>query len=305
MKIWFALSILAPAGLALAQPSNKPAPPPPLCAPSYANTIRVVANGADVITCWTEEGKPESCIAVASTGVPRKVPTPAVPLPVPVAEVRDQGGKLSACAGATCVKLGKKLTAAIAAAKAKQAKEGADYYGDSIPHPTANLEAVVIDRTAWNVRGDKLLKPKPPREYAKNKREKPGNSGVEVAGNLLIANWSDCAGPCTMAVVIDGSGKTKGDWFPAGKAIALDDKRVAILPDESDAVVTVLEPATAKQLGKLRLAEGVLEGLQATKVDAQTIAAVWHEDAWKVVWISFPPTGSPSLATTKEIATCP
>lgn len=304
MKLWLALSILAPAGLALAQPSKKPAPPP-LCAPSFANTLRVAAVGADVITCWTEDGKPQSCIAVTPSGAPRKVPTPAVPLPAPAAEVRDEGGKPSACAGTKCVKLGNKLTAAIAAVNAKKAKEGADYYGDAVPHPTTNLEVVVIDGKAWNVRGDKLLKLKPPREYAKNKREKPGNSGVDVAGTLLIASWTDCAGPCTMAVVVDGNGKTKGDWFPAGKAIALDDKRVAILPEESDALVTVLDPATAKQLGTLRLGDGVLEGLQASKVDAQTIAAVWHDQAWKVVWISFPPTGSPIIATTKEIPTCP
>ncbi len=303
MKLGLALSILAPASLALAQPARKPAPPP-LCAPSFANTIRVAAVGADVITCWTVDDKPQRCIAVAPNRAPRKVRPPAVAQPKPSAKVRGKGGKLSACAGKTCVKLGEQLTAAIAAANAKQAEGG--YYGDAVPHPTTNLEVVVIEGKAWDVRGDKQLKLTPPREYAaKDPSATAGNTGVDVAGDLLIANWADCAGPCEMAVVIDGTGATKGDWFHAGKPIALDGKRVAIIPEESDAIVTVLDPVTAKQLGTLTLSDGLLEGLQAARVDARTIAAVWHSEAWNVMWISFPPTGSPTITTTKEIATCP
>lgn len=302
MKLGLVLSILAPASLALAQPAGKPAP---LCVPSSANTFRVAAVGADVITCFIEDDKPERCIAVSSKRGPRKVRPPAASAPAPAAKVRGKGGKLSACMGKTCVKLGKNLTAAIAGVDTKNGEGGGSFDRDAVPHPTTNLEVVVIQGKPWSVRDDKALVLTPPREYAKRSDVPPGSTGVDVAGDLLIANWADCAGPCAMAAVIDASGATKGDWFPAGKPLALDAKRVAIIPDDSDAILTVLDPVTAKQLGTLQLADGVLLGLQAARVDAKTIAAVWHEEAWKVVWISVPPTGSPSITTTKEIATCP
>ena len=88
MKLGLVLSILAPASLALAQPARKPAP---LCVPSSANTFRVAAVGADVITCFADDDKPERCIAVSSKRGPRKVRPPAASAPAPAAKVRGKG----------------------------------------------------------------------------------------------------------------------------------------------------------------------------------------------------------------------
>lgn len=61
-----------------------------------------------------------------------------------------------------------------------------------------------------------------------------------------------------------------------------DDKRVAIIPSDADSVVTVLDSTSAKQLGSLRIGDGVLENLQGVEEDAGSMLLMWHDvNDWK------------------------
>lgn len=299
-------------GIAGAQPKPAPAksavkapPPKPVCAPSAAQT-RMALVGNEPVACFLEEeGKPETCLTSAVAGTSRFVATPPkATKEARATEVRDDGGKPSACAGAKCVKLGKKLVAAIA--KVKQTAAGDEGMGiDPTPYVSADLKLVALDGKAWSVKGDKVLKLTAPVEYKENKLEKPTNLGFEIVGNFGVSTWSNCAGPCGYSVVTDTAGKNKGPWFPAGFYVTLDDKRLVVVPSDADSQLTVIDPVSGKQLHTLQLGDGVLESMSAVKVDASNLGLVWFDGTgWTVANVGMPEGAKPTL-TKRTIPACP
>jgi len=311
-------SIVLGTGHARAQPGAKGAPashpaPAPMCAPSDDDAeYRLVADGPEVIACWRKKDKPaEKCVAATVSGRLHEVPTPpADDALASGATVREEGRKLSACAGSRCVKIGKKLAAAIAREKAKADKQGEDYYGDPVPCPTTDLTVVGLAGRAWDVAHDKVITLKPPREYAKAKEGKPEFQGVRITGPFAIATWSSCAAEgCVHGVLFDAAGKNRGAWFSPGEAIMLDDKRAIVIPQGSEPIATVIDVATATQLGTLDLGplggDGTSDHLTAAKVDAGTVAVLSVEQQLTLARIGISPAGVPSLTSTTKLPTCP
>jgi hypothetical protein len=303
--------LLTVSGAALAQP-KAPAKPSakPACVPAEVETRWVVAGGLATVCFKPEETKPEQCWAYSSTVAPRSVPAPAVVVvPKPEAEVRDEGGVPSACVGTKCKKLGKKTAAAIAKAKAEAKATAAETGGDASVSiaVSGDGKAVVIGNQLWSVAGDKPIKLKAPKEY-KGQIDKPEVSGISVAGGALIASWLNCAGPCTRSILIDSSGNNRGDAFGAGFEIPLDAKRLAILPAEVDTTFVVLDLATAKQVAKLSLGnEGVIPGMSGTKLDDNTVAAVWKtsDDKMSFKLISAPAGKPVTISSSYQLPACP
>jgi len=238
----------------------------PLCIPSGAE-LRAMASSGTAVVCWKYDGK-ETCAAVTPAGFGRSVaPPPVAKEPSFGAEVRDRGGKLSACRGTTCKPLGKRASAAARKAPAEA---------------TTDLRAVVVDGAAYDLATDAPIKLVPPKEYADAKVL--GQGYATVMGELLLVSWTSCAGPCEKMVVADSAGVNRGAWFPSGHPIKLDDRRVAVLPLETDATMTVLEVATGKQLASLDLfREGAaVQHSAGAKLDDHTLF-VATESA--VAWI--------------------
>ena len=320
MKLRVAAILLTMSSIVYAQPKPpaiRPSPmkpPAPACGPANVESTRIALVGNDTVVCWKEFEKPETCAALAATGGPRKAPPPPVTAPAArTAEIRDAGGKLSACAGDKCVPVGKKLAAAIAKHAADQAKEkaeqGANYVQwDKSPYVSKDLKLATVGADAWNIKSDKKLKLSPPSEYKKSSPDKPTLSSVEIVGNLGIAFWTDCAGPCGYSVVFDANGKNKGKRFAAGEAIPLDDKRLAVVSGEVDSGMTIIDIKSAKQLAKLEFGGGALEGgLGSVKVDNNTLAVAWRSsepDEWTVGTIAVAPGAKPTM-TKRSIPVCP
>ncbi len=313
MRIPVAFALLFSASVASAQPrpaQAKPAPAKPaapgkpVCAPSFADKYRVAIVGTDAVGCWKEQGKPETCVAISPSGATRSVVPPSAAAAPTTAEIRDVDGKKSACAGTTCVKVGKKLGAAIGKLAAEAAKP--DYVGpEATPTVSTDLKLASVGGVPWSIKGDKPLKLRPPAEYKKTKGEKPGGGMTAIVGNFATSGWSNCAGPCGMDVVIDTVGKNKGKWFPGGIPLALDDKRAAIAPSEAEGKLTVIDVKTAKQLHSVTLAEGAIEGTRAVRIDDSNLAVMWDGmDGWMMAFVSLKADQAPSV-TQKSIPKCP
>ena len=291
-------------------PAAAAAAPP--CAPSSGEPR--IATADDTITvCF---GTQADCIQLGKTEKDRK--TVATPAPVtPATEIRDDGGKLSVCAGATCKPVGKKLAAEIDKAKKIVAASPPD---ETIGPPitfaattdlalvTMKIYAEGIDRVQlWSVAKDTRLTPKPPVEYKKT-GETGEMMGLEAIGPTLVVEWSACAGPCSEGVIVDASGATRGAWFPFGDGVALDDKRIAIVPDGATGKLTVLERRTGKHLGELPLGDGMTAILRAAvaKLPGADFAALYDDgQAIKVSRVSAPAGKPPAIVWTQAIDTCP
>ncbi len=219
---------LAFATAAAAQPA-RPAPPAKVpmlsvpCLPERA--IELLAAGEEPVLCWADGCMAPSMSSLAATIEPRPAPTPAGI--GPQAELRPDGPGLAACKGSACTRLGARLTKAIAEARA--ATDGPPTIG-----VTGDLQAVALGAGAWSVAKDKPIAFKTPKSY---QREGSGAGllGITVAGNLLVTQWSNCAGPCTRAQVTDASGKHLGADFAGGGPITqIDADRFAIMSEYGD-----------------------------------------------------------------------
>lgn len=287
-----------------AKPMPPKAPAKAPCAPLDGPSPRwVIANGSVTACFAADEGSPESCFAFSPTAAPKPVAAPpkAAP-PKNDAEVKDDGGKLSVCVvGTPCKPLGKKLVAAIAKLAASQKAEGGTV---SSPSATSDGKVVVTGGDAWVVAGDKKLAPKKPKEYGKGE-DKPDLGAIEVAGNAIIANWSNCAGPCGLSILIDAKGANRGKAFGSGVNLPLDAKRLAVFSIESANELVVIDLASGKQTSRVPLEMGGVTPASAAKIDDTNVVVAWQrENDWKLQFIATPMDKPATGGASHTIAAC-
>ncbi len=305
------LSLALGAGAAAAPaPGQTPQPaaePKPLidetCAPKDADAPLLVAAGGKAVACWKQDGAPDACFELARDAAPRRLPDPpaAPPEEPPAASVRDDGAGPAACAGAVCKPLGATIRAALA--KAKALGEG----GYTTPQVTGDLRLLVVENMLFSIADDRRVRPRPPLDLA-HAPAPPRLAGVELAGDLAIASWATCAGPCLVSAAVDARGASQSASFPGGAPVVLDGRRVAILPREARAAVTVLDRATGKPLGAVEIHDGTSRGMLGIAADAQTLvalSAIREPAGWDLVWLTAPPGAPPSVAARQAIPSCP
>ena len=186
------------------------------CAPSNSELL---AHDDDPVLCWAN-----GCMALGlldrTAALIKPKPAPQARWLTPLGQVRVEGGKPSVCVGTTCKPIGKQLAAAVEAARKDATPES-----PVTIEGTTDFKAVIVGDTPWSVAADKELKLKPP---AKGLQA----AGASVAGALIVANFTDCAGPCTQAQVFDSAGAAKSKVFAgAFPAIQVDAKRFAVLDE--------------------------------------------------------------------------
>lgn len=231
--------------IALAQPRPRPsaAKVPQRSVPCIPQDATLHATGDDAVVCWDK-----GCMKLdfSSTDATWIVKPPAQPAwQTPRAEVKDD----QVCLGTTCKKFGKKLTAAIA-----EYKKTGDAQSTATLRGTTDLKAVIVGGDAWNVAGDGKLRFTTPKLYGRT-GEKPAVSSVDVAGNLLVVQWSACAGPCTKYQLADSAGRPKGpEGEGGGEVFQLDAKRFAVVGEY--ATISIFELGTGKPRGVVKLGGG-------------------------------------------------
>ncbi len=232
-----ALVLASATGQAAAESLVVPLPPrrvPMLsvpCIPSAA--VELLAAAYDTTTlCWDTD-----CLEFDLAGLGASpVPQPLIPAPRAwprSAVVRTQGSGLAACRGDTCRPLGPKLTAAIGRWRAQE--DG----GHGTIEATADLTLVVLPPAqAWRIASDSQLALKIPKEYLAPNIDRPELVDLEVAGDLVIADWSNCAGPCIGGQLVDTKGKNIGATFQAGgSTLELYPGRFAVFSEFGEVVV--------------------------------------------------------------------
>ena len=300
-------SCLASAGIASAQPKApaKPAPAKAPCLPTDAgdgSARLVTAAGAATLCVKNNAEKPvETCFTFSATAAPKPVAAPAAQAETRASEVKLDGGKWSVCTGGACKPVGKKLSKALVAASAEEKTSDVKFTA----HATDDGKVVAFGSDLWVVAGDKKLKLKAPKEY-KGNIDKPALGGVEVVGNAIIANWYNCAGPCTQAVLVDAKGANRGAWFGGGVAFPLDAKRLGVLSIESANEFVVIDVASAKQTSRLAIDMGGVTPATAAKIDESTAVVAYQTmDGWTVTYVSAPADKAVSAGATYKIAGCP
>ena len=302
------VSCLVSAGVASAQPKApakapaKPAPCLPMMGSEGPPRFVIAAGSATVCVDHNEEKPKETCFAYSPTAAPKQVPPPPVQAAKPVAEVKQDAGKWSVCVSGACKPVGKKLAKALAAAAKSDAES-------NITTPTARAtddgKAVAFNSELWVVAGDKKLKPKAPKDY-KGEIDKPSLVGTEVAGNAMIAHWANCAGPCTLSILVDAKGTNRGKTFGGGIAVPLDAKRLAVLSVENTNELVVIDLATAKQTSKVGIEMGGVTPAGAAKVDDGTVAYAFQgAEGWTVGYVATPADKPATKGATYQIAGCP
>ena len=299
------VSCLVSAGIASAQPKAPMKPPVP-CMPMNGSEgpprFVTAAGSATVCVDHNEEKPKETCFAFTPASAPKVVPPPPVQAAKPGAEVKQDAGKWSVCVAGTCKPVGKKLAKALAKAAASDAEA-------NITQPTARAtddgKVVAFNAELWVVAGDKKLKPKAPKDYAKE-LDRPSLVGTEVAGNAMIAHWANCAGPCTLSILVDAKGANRGKTFGGGVAVPLDAKRLGILSVESSNEFVVIDLATAKQTSRVAIDMGGVTPAGAAKVDDSTVAYAFQgAEGWTVGFLATPADKPVSTGATYKIAGCP
>jgi len=232
-----------------------------------------------------QDGAPDACFELSRGAAPRRLPDPApaaAAAEAPAASVRDDGAGPAACAGSRCKPLGATIRAALARAKALG--EG----GYTTPRVTGDLRLLAVENQLFSIADDRRVRPRPPADLPPSPAP-PRLAAIELAGDLAIASWATCAGPCLVAAAVDARGASRGRSFPGGTPVALDDRRVAILPMEARAAVTVLDRATGQPLGEAAIHDGTSHGMIGVAADAQTLVALtatqapagWTSSGWR------------------------
>ena len=272
------LLILLVASAASAQPKPRaPAAKVPMrSVPCVPQDSTLHTTGTDAVVCWDK-----GCMKLdfETTDASWIVKPPAgKSWMIPRAEVKDD----QVCLGTTCKKYGKKLTAAIAEYKKNLDPQSGPAQLDA----TSDLKAVVIGSNGgvWNVAGDSKVKFTTPRLYAKT-GEKPTVSSVDVAGNLLVVQWSACAGPCTKFSLTDSAGRAKGaEGDGGGEVFQLDAKRFVVVSEY--ATISIFDLATGKARGTVHLGAGPEQNTTVRGDDATMFTMFEKNDGVQVVKVN-------------------
>jgi hypothetical protein len=295
--------VLATSGLATGDQVRAPAPPAPgkvpmtlvPCLPPDVELDLRSQNG-DPVICWGA-----SCMKLTDDGAAMVPPPPAKPAWFgPRAEVRDEGGKPAVCSKAGCKPAGPKLAAAIVEERKSAAADG------QTPRlaATADRKAVVVGSEVWSLAGDKPLKLKAPASYKRGGGDPPGIVGIDVAGDVLVVDWTDCAGPCTRGQIVDSGGKNKGaDFAGGGPVFQLDAKRFVVISEYAEVQIFSLagKPLGAIQLGDepsyysaIALDDGTIGVLREARGGHRLAVIQAYEDASaRVTMDHFLPTCAP------------
>jgi hypothetical protein len=238
--------MLVPAGVASA-PARLPTTPVP-CIPQ-TGTPELLARDGRPVVCWVG-----GCMSIqATSGQVEAVDRPSAPTPSTTVSKRADGG-FDVCAGTTCKKVGKKLAAHLA---------GVDV---GLAEVTSDLRAVSTGLELWSVAGDRKLALKQPKQ--KHTTNDPFSlGGIHVAATLVVADWRDCAGPCTIGTLVDSSGNPRGTVTSGGGVVALKGA-IAIASDWG--AVTFVSTKTGKLVDSVDVAFGASShvGLVALGDDA-------------------------------------
>ena len=243
----------------------------PLCVPPDA-TPAVLAVGGTALVCWGTTG---DCVRVRDRKVVRYpkaiTSTPALRW---TARKRLQKRTLLACSGSSCKSVGARLAAEL------------DSHPDWAVQVTHDLATATITdpdtatHTLWSIVKDRSITIAPPSEYDRTKATAPPiNVGADVVGNTIVTSWTDCAGPCSMSVLVDPeTGKNRGAWFPTGHAAELDPRRIAVIGNEADGKLTVIDTQTAVQT-VITLATGPIGESAIVRLSDDRIGVLWSEGA--------------------------
>ncbi len=128
---------------------------------------------------------------------------------------------------------------------------------------------------------------------------------VRIAGRAIVADWTDCAGPCGTSVLVDAKGENRGPRFGTGVLMPLDAKRLAVMSTEPDSELVVLDLASGDQTSRLAIDTNGLTTTGAAKVDANTVVVAFlGPDGWVIGYYATP-AGKPITAgATYKIAAC-
>jgi len=219
------------------------------------------AEGSDPVVCWAG-GCMRLDVSSSSAAMVARPPEAKGWLG-PVAEVKPD----AVCVGTTCKPLGKKLAAAVAEFR----KEAATNTYPQFAGATTDLKAVFLGTQLWSVRADRPIKLKP----APTKGDTPAVIGMTAAGELLVVDWTTCAGPCTTMTIMDSTGRIKGrEVAGGGPVFQLDAKRFVTISEYADAIVFDLKTGAA--LGALDLdSEDAAGGVRAVRLDDSSFAVLF------------------------------
>lgn len=206
----------------------------------------------------------------------------------------DDGAKVAAPIS-VFPKTGKKLTAAITKFKLENNNDASNVTSSD------DGKLVGIQAHLWDVAKDKELK-------VQQRTPDGANLGfVGFAGNAPIGVFYACAGPCGVGYPLDGNGKVRGKGVPGGNGVALDDKRVLIVPSQASGEVSIVEVKTGKALGAVKLGDGMSAVIRsaATKLASGNVAVFYDTgDKSEVLEISAPADKPASVVKTTAIPAC-
>jgi hypothetical protein len=161
--------------------------------------------------------------------------------PSPTANVSErEHASFFVCVGTTCKYASKNLAAHLA---------GVDL---ALVEVTSDLRAVSTGLELWSIASDRRLTVKPPKQ-TKTTMDPFSLGGIRISGTLAVADWRDCAGPCTVATVVDSSGKLRATVPSGGGVVELKDA-IAISSDWG--AVTFLATRTGKLITSVDIAFG-------------------------------------------------
>jgi hypothetical protein len=93
------------------------------------------------------------------------------------------------------------------------------------------LDLVATGHRLWNVGRDREVALRAPRR---------GNDplmevGVQPAGHFAVVDWSNCAGPCTLATVVGADGRETASFGGGGPVVRLSDRAFVHVSEYGDA----------------------------------------------------------------------
>ena len=104
----------------------------------------------------------------------------------------------------------------------------------------------------------------------------------------------------------DSAGKKQGTSLASGVPIALDTRRVAIVPEQANNVVTVLDIKSHKQVGEVELPDGgTFDSPWAARVADDTLVTLVPQADTKLVWVHAEAGKKPRIGKIVRLEVCP
>lgn len=205
--------------------------------------------------------------------------------------LRDDHGRMQACAGTECRNLGPVATAAVRASLTHKARPtiAPDLallvaYGASLDESNSALPPTVSQ--VISIADDRALPLKPPASSA-GAGAIPSLMGVQLLGGALIATWMSCASEdCVRSTVVGPDGANLGKELPYSVGVALDDHRIALAGSGGE--VIVLDRTTARVVGRAKFDPAgkradALDVYGIVALSANEVAILWDNHDLRVV----------------------